>query len=216
MYRRGDIMSFNQTEYISKFNKNNYKMYQFRVKKSDVNIINHLDNIENRNGYIVSLINTDIKNSIYTIKEIKNIIKPILIKYGITEIYLFGSYARGEAKETSDIDIYCNKGNIKTLIDQGLLEDELETSLNITLFKRTAKGVELTEAGNILYKYTSSAMELLETGLLRLESLKTLDDGELKIGASDTISSHFLLPRLEMFHKLYPNIKIKIINKKRV
>ena len=49
-------------------------MYQFRVKKSDVNIINHLDKIENRNGYIVSLINTDIKNSIYTIKEIKNII----------------------------------------------------------------------------------------------------------------------------------------------
>ena len=56
-------------------------------------------------------------------------------------------------------------------------------------------------------------MELLETGLLRLESLKALDDGELKIGASDTISSYFLLPRLEMFHKLHPNIKIKIINR---
>lgn len=75
-------------------------MYQLRVKKSDINIINHLDNIENRNGYIVSLINTDIKNFIYTIKEIKNIIKPILSKYGITEIYLFWSYARGEAQES--------------------------------------------------------------------------------------------------------------------
>ena len=123
-------MPFNQTEYISNFNKNNYKMYQFRVKKSDINIINHLDNIENRNGYIISLINTDINSSIYTIKEIKNIIKPIFNKYGITEIYLFGSYARGEAKETSDIDIYCNKGDIKTFIDQGLLEDELEEVLN--------------------------------------------------------------------------------------
>lgn len=90
---------------------------------------------------------------------------------------------------------------------------QLETSINMVLFKRTSKGAELTEAGNILYKYTSSAMELLETGLLRLESLKSLDDGELKIGASDTISIHFLLPRLEMFHKLYPNIKIKIINR---
>ena len=98
-------------------------MYQFRVKKSDINIINHLDNIENRNGYI--------NNSIYTIKEIKTIIKPILNKYGITDIYLFGSYARGEAKETSDIDIYCDKGTIKTFIDQGLLEDELEVALNI-------------------------------------------------------------------------------------
>ena len=123
-------MSFNQNEYISNFNKNNYKMYQFRVKKSDDNIIKYLDNIENRNGYIVSLINTDLNKSIYTIKEIKTIIKPILNKYGINEIYLFGSYARGEAKESSDIDIYCNKGNVKTFIDQGLLEDELEKALN--------------------------------------------------------------------------------------
>jgi uncharacterized protein MJ0435 len=130
MYVRGDNMSFNQNEYISNFNKNNYKMYQFRVKKSDDNIIKYLDNIENRNGYIVSLINTDLNKSIYTIKEIKTIIKPILNKYGINEIYLFGSYARGEAKESSDIDIYCNKGNIKTFIDQGLLEDELEKALN--------------------------------------------------------------------------------------
>jgi hypothetical protein len=30
---RGDIMSFNQVEYISKFNKNNYKMYQFSLEK---------------------------------------------------------------------------------------------------------------------------------------------------------------------------------------
>lgn len=130
MHIRGDNMSFNQNEYISNFNKNNYKMYQFRVKKSDDNIIKYLDNIENRNGYIVSLINTDLNKSIYTIKEIKTIIKPILNKYGITEIYLFGSYARGEAKESSDIDIYCNKGNVKTFIDQGLLEDELEKALN--------------------------------------------------------------------------------------
>ena len=127
---RGDNMSFNQNEYISNFNKNNYKMYQFRVKKSDDNIIKYLDNIENRNGYIVSLINTDLNKSIYTIKEIKTIIKPILNKYGITEIYLFGSYARGEANKSSDIDIYCNKGNVKTFIDQGLLEDELEKALN--------------------------------------------------------------------------------------
>ncbi len=123
-------MPFDQNEYISNFNKNTYKMYQFRVKKSDIDIISHLDNVANRNGYIVNLINKDINHSVCTIKEIKNIIKPILNKYGITDIYLFGSYARGEAKDSSDIDIYCNQGNIKTLIDQGLLEDELESSLN--------------------------------------------------------------------------------------
>lgn len=123
-------IKFNQKEYISNFNKDNYKMYQFRIKKSDTTIIEYLDNIENRNSYIVSLINDNINKNIYTIKEIKNIIKPILNKYGISDINLFGSYARGEAKSTSDIDIYCNQGNIKNFIDQGLLEDELEVALN--------------------------------------------------------------------------------------
>lgn len=123
-------MEFNQIKYISKYNKENYKMYQFRVKKSDCSLIEHLDNIKNRNAYIVSLINEKINPNVYTIKELKNIIKPILNKYGIKNINLFGSYARGEANSSSDIDIYCEQGNIKTLIDQGLLEDELEEALN--------------------------------------------------------------------------------------
>ena len=123
-------MSFNHVEYISKFNKNNYKMYQFRVKKTDKELIEYLDKKENRNTYILSLINEDINKKVYTLKEIKRIIKPILNKYGINDIYLFGSYARGEAKSNSDIDIYCDKGNIKTLIDQGELEEELESALN--------------------------------------------------------------------------------------
>ena len=122
-------MAFNQNEYITKFNKDNYKMYQFRVKKSDLEIIEYLDNIENRNGYINYLINRDIKANVLTIKQIKTIIKPILYKYGITNINLFGSYAGGEANSNSDIDIYCDKGNIKTLIDQGMLEEELENAL---------------------------------------------------------------------------------------
>ena len=128
MYKEGDIMSFNQAKYITKFNKENYKMYQFRVKQSDTSIINRLDSIQNRNKYIVELINDNI--NVLSIKEIKDRIKPILNKFGINNIYLFGSYARGEAKSTSDVDIYCDKGNIKTFIDQGNLEDELKEALN--------------------------------------------------------------------------------------
>lgn len=90
---------------------------------------------------------------------------------------------------------------------------QLENSIDMVLFTRNAKGVELTEAGNTLYRYTSSAMELLDTGLHKLESLKDLDEGELKIAASDTISAHYLSPRLEKFHKMYPNIKIQIVNR---
>ena len=124
------FMIFNQRNYVSKFNKSNYKMYQFRVKKSDEDLINYLDKLDNRNNYIVTLLKKDINKKIYTIKQLKTIIKPILNKYGITNINLFGSYARGEATSNSDVDIYCDKGNIKTFINQVILEEELEKALN--------------------------------------------------------------------------------------
>lgn len=123
-------MSFDQNKYIDKYNKDNYKMYQFRVKKTDKEVIEFLDEVDNKNKYIINLIKNDAFKNIYTLKEIKTIIKPIMQKYGINEIYLFGSYARGEANNNSDIDIYCEKGNIKTFIDQEYLFDELEKALN--------------------------------------------------------------------------------------
>lgn len=118
-------------DYISLYNKNNYKQYIFRVRKDDNLVINQLNNVKSRNAYLRNLILNDINpnKKIYTLAEIKSIIKPILNSYDIKEIYLFGSYARGEANKDSDIDIYCEKGKIKTLIDQGHLEEELEKSL---------------------------------------------------------------------------------------
>ncbi len=44
-------------------------------------------------------------NKIYTIDEIRNKVKPVADKYGIEEIWLFGSYARGDATEESDVDL---------------------------------------------------------------------------------------------------------------
>ena len=124
-------MSFDQNKYINKYNKDTYKMYQFRVRKDNKKIIKFLDNKDKRNNYIISLIDKDLdKNKVLSLKRIKEIIKPILNKYEIRDIYLFGSYARGEANSKSDIDIYCDKGNIRTLIQQGKLEEELEKSLH--------------------------------------------------------------------------------------
>ena len=124
----GGNMSFDQNSYIAKYNKENYKMYQFRVKKSNAHIISKLDSVSNKNEYINELISRD-SGGVLTIKQIKDIIKPILHKYGIDEVYLFGSYSRGEATCKSDVDIYCEKGNVRTLIQQGFLEEELEKAL---------------------------------------------------------------------------------------
>ena len=43
-------------------------------------------------------------NNVFTLENIISIVKPIAEKYNIKEIYLFGSYARGEADENSDLD----------------------------------------------------------------------------------------------------------------
>ncbi len=52
----------------------------------------------------------------YTIKEIQNKTAPIAESYGIKKMSLFGSYARGEATDDSDIDLFIDKGHLKSLI----------------------------------------------------------------------------------------------------
>lgn len=42
---------------------------------------------------------------VYTVEQIKDKIFPIAKQYDLSKIYLFGSYARGEADEKSDVDI---------------------------------------------------------------------------------------------------------------
>ena len=101
-------------------------MYQFRIKKGN-ELINFLDNLNNRNSYIISVIEKD--HNVLTLSKIKKTITPILNGYGITDINLFGSYARGEANSNSDVDIFCDSGNIKNLIEQGKMEDKLEEAL---------------------------------------------------------------------------------------
>lgn len=68
---------------------------------------------------------------IYTIEEIKTRIMPLAVKYQLYAVYLFGSYARGEATEDSDIDILIDRTGslIKGLFDMGGLYNDLCDSL---------------------------------------------------------------------------------------
>lgn len=88
----------------------------------------------------------------------------------------------------------------------------LEDSLGVRLFSRTSRGVMLTADGNTLYEYVSSALSLLEAGETRLGESKNLVRGELKIGASNTLTESYLLNILHEYHKLYPGVRVKILN----
>ncbi len=66
----------------------------------------------------------------YTINEIKSKTTPIAKAYGIGRMSLFGSYARGEAKDDSDVDLYIERGRVKSLLQYFSFVDELENVLN--------------------------------------------------------------------------------------
>ena len=82
---------------------------------------------------------------------------------------------------------------------------QLESDLQTRLFARNSRGVSLTPDGKMLYEYVRSAMGLLETGEEKLSQSRQLQVGHLTIGASDTVTSQFLLPYLDRFHRQYPD-----------
>lgn len=86
----------------------------------------------------------------------------------------------------------------------------LETDLNTTLFNRSKKGVILTEEGEILYEYTKKMFQNLGSTLNVINETKE-KDGHLYIGATTTNFLEPILPTLDKFRKLYPNIKIEIV-----
>ena len=88
----------------------------------------------------------------------------------------------------------------------------LEKKLGQPLFIRSTKKVQLTPAGNLLLNHIEPAMNLISRGESQLLDAGTLGLGQLHIGASDTICRYLLVPYLKQFHKLFPNVPIKVTN----
>lgn len=55
--------SFDQIEYIKEFNKANYRKYEFRVKKENIDLIKWLDKQPSKTAYIIDLIEKDMNKS---------------------------------------------------------------------------------------------------------------------------------------------------------
>lgn len=74
-----------------------------------------------------------------TIDEIRETVSPIAENYGVAKLYIFGSYARGDNTDDSDIDLRIDKGQVKGLQMAALLLD-LEEALQkpVDLISTTA------------------------------------------------------------------------------
>ena len=77
---------------------------------------------------------------IYTIEQIRQIASPIAAAYGVRSMRLFGSYARGEATENSDLDILIDRGSIRSGFVLGGLYQDLRDSFKKELDMVTVQG----------------------------------------------------------------------------
>jgi DNA-binding transcriptional LysR family regulator len=87
----------------------------------------------------------------------------------------------------------------------------LERELNAPLFHRHARGLILTEQGDILFRASRDMRMRLETTRARLAETRERPSGELKITTTVGLGSLWLTQRLPEFLDLYPEIRVELI-----
>lgn len=92
----------------------------------------------------------------------------------------------------------------------------LEESLDTTLFHRHARGLILTEQGELLFDATSSMNRRLETAAARIRDSEEEVFGELRVTTTTGFGTLWLAPRLGTLYDKYPDLKIDLMLEERV
>src|SRR5437016_8219916 len=87
----------------------------------------------------------------------------------------------------------------------------LESELNVSLFHRHARGLILTEQGELLHHTAHEVFMKLEAARAKLTDTRERPNGELKVTTTPGIGVHWLTPRLGEFLDLYPEIRITLL-----
>ncbi|HMQ40719.1 MAG TPA: LysR family transcriptional regulator [Paracoccus sp. (in: a-proteobacteria)] len=92
----------------------------------------------------------------------------------------------------------------------------LEEQLGVTLFHRHARGLILTEQGELLFNATSEMASKLDMAEARIRDSEEHVMGELKVTAATGFGTLWLVPRLNKLYAMYPDLKINLILEERV
>jgi DNA-binding transcriptional LysR family regulator len=87
----------------------------------------------------------------------------------------------------------------------------LEQELSVSLFHRHARGLILTEQGELLYRTAHDVFMKLEAARAKLTDSREKPHGELKVTTTPGMGIHWLTPRLGEFLDLFPDIRITLI-----
>ncbi len=81
---------------------------------------------------------------VYTLDELRRRVRPVAEKYGLPSVYLFGSYARNEATEQSDVDLLIDRSGsrIRSMFDMGGLYEDLCASIQKPVDLMTVQTLE--------------------------------------------------------------------------
>ncbi|TKA95982.1 LysR family transcriptional regulator [Cereibacter changlensis] len=92
----------------------------------------------------------------------------------------------------------------------------LEESLNVTLFHRHARGLILTEQGELLFDATNAMVKRLDAAAARIRDSEDEVFGELRITTTTGFGTLWLAPRLTSLYRKYPALKIDLMLEERV
>ena len=87
----------------------------------------------------------------------------------------------------------------------------LEEDLKVPLFHRHARGLILTEQGEVLYRTAHDVFTKLAAAKTRLMDSKEKPSGELRITTTVGLGSVWLTPRIKEFMELYPDIQVQLL-----
>jgi DNA-binding transcriptional LysR family regulator len=92
----------------------------------------------------------------------------------------------------------------------------LEQSLNATLFHRHARGLILTEQGELLFDATRAMVKRLDAATARIHDSEDEVFGELRVTTTIGFGTLWLAPRLAKLYEKYPDLKIDLMLEERV
>ena len=92
----------------------------------------------------------------------------------------------------------------------------LEESLNATLFHRHARGLILTEQGELLHDATTAMNKRLDTAAARIRDSEEEVFGELRVTTTLGFGTLWLAPRLVKLYEQYPDLRVDLMLEERV
>jgi DNA-binding transcriptional LysR family regulator len=87
---------------------------------------------------------------------------------------------------------------------------QMEGYFGVPLFDRARRKVELTQAGEILFEATQEIMATIDTAERRIDDLKGLRGGRLRVGSSFPVGVYILPSVLAKFRKQYPGVELAL------